>query len=89
MREHVFRPRGVCAEKMVIRLEGGVIVSVDVEGGCDGNSEGLSRLAANRPAREIIGLLRGVRCGDRRTSCPDQLAKGLAKALRGSGDRPG
>lgn len=76
-----YQPRGVCSRGMAIEVEEGVIQSIRIEGGCDGNLRGLTRLAEQRPAAEVIALLEGIRCGGKKTSCPDQLAQALKKAL--------
>ena len=49
--------------------------------GIIGNTQGVSRLCLGRPAEEVIGLLAGVKCGTRPTSCPDQLAETLREAV--------
>jgi uncharacterized protein (TIGR03905 family) len=59
------------------------IKSVKFTGGCDGNSQGVSKLVVGRKAEDVIGLLEGIRCGFKSTSCPDQLAKALKQAIAG------
>jgi len=54
--------------------DGGLIESLIIEGGCNGNSKGISSLVKGRRAEEIIALLEGTRCGRKSTSCPDQIA---------------
>ena len=76
-----YQPRGVCSRSMDIELEEGIIRSVRIDGGCQGNLQGLARLTEQRPAAEVISLLEGIRCGMKKTSCPDQLAKALKSAL--------
>lgn len=53
-----------------------------VVGGCSGNLQGISALVRDMPAQEAIARLRGIRCGFKPTSCPDQLAQGLEKILQ-------
>ena len=55
--------------------------NVEFIGGCPGNTIGVSRLVEGKKAQEVIDMLQGVRCGYKSTSCPDQLATALAKAL--------
>jgi uncharacterized protein (TIGR03905 family) len=62
-------------------VEDGILTHVDFERGCSGNLIGLSRLAEGLPAREVINRLKGIRCGLKGTSCPDQLATALEKYL--------
>ena len=77
-----FRPRGVCSQLMRVELdEDRVIRKMEVLGGCSGNLQGISALVKDMPAREAIDRLKGIRCGFKDTSCPDQFARGLEKAL--------
>ena len=77
---YTYTPRGVCSQKMTVELEDGVIKSVKVEGGCNGNLQGIGRLVEGMPVDEVISRLRGIRCGYKPTSCPDQLATALEQA---------
>ena len=79
--EHVFRPRGVCSHEMRVEIEGGIIRKVAVKGGCSGNLQGISKLLVGMDAREAISRMRGIRCGFKPTSCPDQLSKAIEECL--------
>ncbi len=80
--KHSFRPQGVCAREMHVELdEQGVILNLDVVGGCNGNLQGIAALVKDMTAEEAVKRLSGIRCGFKNTSCPDQLAKGLEKIL--------
>jgi uncharacterized protein (TIGR03905 family) len=82
MYTYSFRPTGVCSRKIEITLsENGVIESVRFEGGCSGNTQGVAALVRGMTAEEAIERLRGIRCGMRPTSCPDQLSRALEEAL--------
>lgn len=72
-----YRPRGVCSRLMTVEAENGIIKSVDIVGGCDGNTQGISRLVEGMLVEEAISRLEGISCGGKPTSCPDQLAKAL------------
>lgn len=76
-----FSPQGVCSKKMTLDLEGGIVRSLLVEGGCSGNSQGISSLVVGMPAEDVIARLEGIQCGFKSTSCPDQLAKALKAEL--------
>ena len=76
-----YTPRGTCSRAFQIEVEEGVIQSVQVTGGCDGNLKGLSSLLKGMKAEEAIGRLEGIRCGPKPTSCPDQLAKAIRRAV--------
>ena len=79
---YTFRPRGVCSQEMRVEVdEAGVIRDLQVLGGCSGNLQGIAALVQGMPAQEAIQRLKGIRCGFKPTSCPDQLAQGLEKML--------
>lgn len=78
-----YRPQGVCSEQMDIQIEDGVIRSVQVTGGCNGNLQGISRLVEGMEVEEAIRRLEGIRCGGKPTSCPDQLCRALKQAQKG------
>lgn len=72
-----YMPRGVCSRKMTIQVEEDMIQKVQVEGGCSGNLQGISRLVEGMRVEEAIARMEGIRCGWKNTSCPDQLAQAL------------
>ena len=76
-----FKTQGVCAQKILFDLEDGIVKNVKFLGGCSGNTQGVAKLSEGRPATELIEILNGIRCGFKSTSCPDQLATALEKAL--------
>ena len=76
-----YRPKGVCSRLMRVEVEDGIIRQVEVQGGCSGNLQGISRLLVGMPVQQAIERMEGVRCGGKPTSCPDQLAKALRMAL--------
>ena len=78
-----FTPKGVCAKKINVEVEDGVVKSVEFIGGCNGNTQGVAKLSVGRPAAEVIELLKGTDCNGKGTSCPDQLAKALSLAAKG------
>ena len=82
MKTYTFQPRGVCSREMQVDLDDqGVIRSLRVTGGCSGNLQGIAALVKGLPAGEAIRRLKGIHCGPRSTSCPDQLALGLEQVL--------
>lgn len=78
---YIYKPQGVCTHTITLELEDGVIRSALFEGGCSGNTQGVAALVAGRRADEVIAQLRGIRCGSRPTSCPDQFSLALEQAL--------
>ena len=73
--------QGTCSKEIDIKLKDGVIDSVQFTGGCHGNLQGVSALVKGMTAQEAISKLKGIRCGAKQTSCPDQLAQALKQAL--------
>ena len=77
-----FCPRGVCSHEMRVEVDDqGIIQQLQVFGGCSGNLQGISALVKGMPAKEAIERLKGIRCGFKDTSCPDQFARNLEKTL--------
>ena len=72
-----YRTKGVCSTRMVIDVEGDTVQAVKIFNGCDGNLQGISRLVEGMKVTDAISKLEGIRCGFKKTSCPDQLAKAL------------
>ncbi len=80
---HNFTPKGVCSRNITFDLNDGIISNVSFYGGCNGNLKGIASLAEGKPAEEVIESLKGIKCGFKQTSCPDQFAKALEQALEG------
>ncbi len=79
---YTYIPNGVCSKKMIIDIEDDIIKDVKIEGGCAGNTVGVSKLAKGMNVREVIKRLKGIPCGLKKTSCPDQLAIALEQYLK-------
>ena len=77
----VYKTKGVCASAVSFDLVDGKITGAKFTGGCSGNTQGVCALVEGMDAKEAIKRLSGIRCGFKPTSCPDQLAKALQKAL--------
>lgn len=79
--EFRFKPSDkVCSQEMLIELEGDIITKVTIIGGCAGNTVGVSNLIKGMKIDEAIQRLKGIPCGYKGTSCPDQLAIALEEA---------
>lgn len=76
-----YKTHGTCSQQIDIELKDGVIDSVKFTGGCHGNLQGVSALVKGMKPEEAISRLKGIRCGMKPTSCPDQMAQALKKAL--------
>lgn len=75
-----FTPKNVCAQRMTISVDDGVVKHVEIFGGCQGNRQAVAKLVEGRNIDEVISLLEGIQCRGSRTgvtSCPDQLAQAL------------
>ena len=72
-----YQPQGVCARMMQITVKDEIIQNVEVIGGCAGNLSGIGKLVKGMNINDVISRLQGIPCGNKRTSCPDQLAQCL------------
>lgn len=77
-------PKGVCSNAIDIDVNIGIIESVSFSGGCNGNLQGISRLVKGMKIEEAIERLKGIKCGFKSTSCPDQLAQALESIMQNS-----
>lgn len=77
-----YKPQGVCSQQIDIVLDGDTIQSVKFTGGCNGNTQGVAALARGMKIQDYIDRCKGIRCGFKPTSCPDQLALALEEALK-------
>ncbi len=76
----VYKTKGTCAAFIEVELDGDVVTDVKFTGGCNGNLQGVSRLAIGRTVAELEETLKGIDCRQRGTSCPDQLALAVRAA---------
>ena len=82
MKQHfTYIPSGTCSRNIEFSIVDGRIHGLRFTGGCMGNLGGISSLVEGMDAREVAGRLRGTQCGAKGTSCPDQLARAIEKAL--------
>lgn len=75
--KYTYKTQGTCSSHIELEVENNVLKDVSFWGGCNGNLQGISRLVTGMPVAEVITKLEGVRCGNRPTSCPDQLCRAL------------
>ncbi|MDE6628135.1 MAG: TIGR03905 family TSCPD domain-containing protein [Muribaculaceae bacterium] len=73
--------KGVCSRHISIEVEDGIVKNVQFTGGCHGNTQGVGALARGMKAEEVISRCKGIRCGAKATSCPDQLACALEENM--------
>ena len=77
----IYKTKGTCSTSIDVELKDGVIDSVKFTGGCNGNLQGISDLVKGMKPEEAISRLKGIRCGFKPTSCPDQLAHALEEMI--------
>lgn len=83
---YTYKTRGVCASTIEFELEGGVIHNVSFRGGCNGNLKAISKLVEGMDGEKVVSILKGNICGFKSTSCADQLAIAIEKALLEQGE---
>lgn len=76
-----YQTQGTCSKEINIELKDGVIDSVSFVGGCNGNLKGICALVKGMKPEDAISRLKGIKCGFKSTSCPDQLARALESML--------
>lgn len=76
-----FYPKGTCSREIIITYDGDILRNLEVIGGCNGNLKGISSLVKNRPLIEVYESLKGIKCGFKNTSCPDQISKAIQEIL--------
>jgi len=77
---HTITTEGVCAKTISFDLTNNIIKNVEFLGGCSGNLKAISSLIEGQNVDHLIDKFRGMTCGNRKTSCVDQLVKGIEKA---------
>ena len=82
MNKHIeYNTKGTCSRKVILDVEDGVIVDCSFVAGCPGNTMGVATLVKGMSVEEAIKRLKGIKCGTKSTSCPDQLARALEEAM--------
>ena len=79
--QYQYRPRGICPRQITFELDGNVVHNVSFLGGCNGNLKAISRVVDGMTVEQIEGYFKGIDCGGKGTSCSDQLATAVRKAL--------
>ena len=80
----IIKPEGVCSREMKVIINDGVVSSMEVIGGCQGNLQGISKLVVGMKVEDVVTRLEGIKCRGSRSgqsSCPNELAKGLKKYI--------
>ena len=78
----VYRTRGTCSRAIEVEInDEGIVTDVAFSGGCSGNTQGVAALVRGMKAEDAVARLKGIKCGFRDTSCPDQLALAIESML--------
>ena len=82
MKKHIeYNTKGTCSRKVILDIEDEVITDCSFVAGCPGNTMGVATLVKGMNVAEAISRLKGIKCGTKSTSCPDQLARALEEAM--------
>ena len=77
-----FKTQGTCSRMVRASAEDGIITECKFEGGCSGNTQGVASLVIGMKIEDAIAKIRGIKCGMKNTSCPDQLSLALEELLK-------
>ncbi len=76
-----YKTKGVCSRNIDFDIIDGKVTNVSFLGGCNGNLQGIGKLVEGMPVSDVIKKLKGLKCGNKETSCPDQLANALEEYI--------
>ena len=79
--KNFYKTKGVCSETIEFEVDNNKVYNVTFIKGCNGNAKGISALVEGMPVDEVIARLEGITCGNKETSCPDQLSKALKEVV--------
>ena len=83
MKKHIeYKTKGTCSRAVVVDVEDGVITDCAFVGGCSGNTQGVASLVIGMKAEDAVAKIKGIKCGMKSTSCPDQLALALEELTK-------
>ena len=83
MKKHIeYKTKGTCSRAVVVDVEDGVITDCAFVGGCSGNTQGVASLVIGMKAEDAVAMIKGIKCGMKSTSCPDQLALALEELTK-------
>ena len=82
--KYTYKASGTCSNQIDFSIVDGRLQDVNFTGGCHGNLQGIAKLVEGQKAEDVIARLKGITCGLKITSCPDQLACAIQEALLSS-----
>ena len=77
---YTYKTKGTCSSQIEFDINDNVITNVTFTGGCNGNLQAVRSLVDGLTVEQIEKKVRGIMCGMKGTSCPDQLAKAVREA---------
>lgn len=80
--KYSYKCRGTCSSKVEFEIDGNIVSNISFTGGCNGNLKGIASLAEGMDADTVIEKLKGITCGFKSTSCPDQLARAIEEVKK-------
>ena len=81
MKKHVdYKTSGTCSRMVSVDVEDGIVTACSFSGGCHGNTQGVAALVTGMKVEDAVAKLKGIKCGFKNTSCPDQLARAIEAA---------
>ena len=83
MKDFTIPTHNICPRSISFSLEDGKVYNIKFAGGCPGNTKAIAKLLEGADAQYVVDMLKGNDCGGKGTSCADQLARGVEKALAG------
>lgn len=81
MNKFTFKTQNVCPVSISFDLDGSRVHNISFFGGCSGNLKAISKLLEGKTVDEIESALLGNTCGNKTTSCADQLARAVRTAF--------
>ena len=79
--QYEYKTKGTCSTMISLDIIDNKVCNVEFTRGCSGNTKGVAALVEGMDAQEAIRRMKGIQCGPRPTSCPDQLALAIEAAL--------
>lgn len=79
--EHFVPQCGVCTKEIDFVVEDGNIEYVNFVGGCEGNLKAIASMIEGMHVDFILDRFSGITCGEKSTSCMDQLCHALEDYL--------
>lgn len=77
-----YQTAGVCSTAISFDIKDNRLSQVSFTRGCPGNLQAIAKLVEGMELEEVITRLKGIRCGNKTTSCADQLVSALEEHIK-------